>query len=326
MIYESVANHPGSCVGDTLFPACDSEDGDDPHSDEALERGIATEAEFLASAEGARPRPRFMMQDMFKVPKEGVPGVRFSSEAALKEITEVLQWRKEMMGDTDVEIMPFEQQKLLHAMHFEAWKNDEANAKTVDCRRLFPDRVSNRNRQLKSAHRHYCYERFGGREWLYLIIAIGDLNDDVAAAMKQAIQQKLEELRDSKDEETWTPTEVLRLAKEHKLALAAMHGKPRPKGIEHKVSEAKVWREKGKYLDRLKARAKAGKYYLTWSQWYELVANADEAWSIAEELSETAGVPHIGRDGEWKFQVQQDRSLVATALRIYSEIRARRQL
>jgi len=124
---------------------------------------------------------------------------------------------------------------------------------------------------------------------MHIIMAIGELNDDIEAAMKQAVKHKLEEDRTAKNEETRIPTEVIR------LAFAASQGKPRPKGIEHKVFEAKLWRERGTYLDRLKARVAAG-------TWEELILDAESAWQKVEVLSQAAGVPCIGRDGEWKLK------------------------
>ena len=57
-------------------------------------------------------------------------------------------------GDEGAEILPCGKQKQLHAKHFELWKLDPANAKTIGaCMHLFPSGVGAFNSQLVSAHR-----------------------------------------------------------------------------------------------------------------------------------------------------------------------------
>ena len=45
----------------------------------------------------------------------------------------------------------------------------------------------------------------------------------------------------------------------------------------------------------------------------------EQAWAEAEEASEFAGVPYMGRDGQWKLQRQEDLSFVGVVLRLYAD-------
>jgi hypothetical protein len=109
---------------------------------------------------------------------------------ATEEIAEVLSWREEAVAEAGLSkgvVLPFEHQKQIQARHYRRWVEDPQNADKVA-------KVSRRrrgvrhmmHRDLTSMYRAWCYERFGGREWLYILIALGDIDDDIIACMNRA--------------------------------------------------------------------------------------------------------------------------------------------
>ena len=130
------------------------------------------------------------MHCRFKVCLEKGAGWFFSEQVATEEIAEVLSWREEAVAQAGLSkglVLPFEHQKQIQARHYRRWVEDPQNADKVA-------KVSRRrrgvrhmmHRDLTSMYRSWCYERFGGREWLYILIALGDIDDDTIACMNRA--------------------------------------------------------------------------------------------------------------------------------------------
>jgi len=134
------------------------------------------------------------MHCRFKVCLEKGAGWFFSEQVATEEIAEVLSWREEAVAQAGLSkglVLPFEHQKQIQARHYRRWVEDPQNADKVA-------KVSRRrrgvrhmmHRDLTSMYRSWCYERFGGREWLYILIALGDIDDDALRCMNEALAQK----------------------------------------------------------------------------------------------------------------------------------------
>ena len=45
------------------------------------------------------------------------------------------------------------------------------------------------DKTLRDLHRAYCYERFGGLEWMHFLIAIGRLDEDILLSLQEALRE-----------------------------------------------------------------------------------------------------------------------------------------
>lgn len=266
------------------------------------------------------------MMDMFKIPKgDGLRGWRYSAAAATSEVAQVLAWREEVMSEEDRQliVLPFDKQKVVQQRVFDSWKNDPANKAQVEAiikrREGVSDRVA---RDLVSVHRTHCAMRFGGREWMYLLIALGKFDHALLEAVNEAQAARAAEAQRKKGP-LWVEDEDILLAREVR-ALASSQGRlEEPQGINHKTSDAKALREKAKWLQKKKDRADIawaqGQCQMSAHKYRQLEWELEQAWAEAEEASEFAGVPYMGRDGQWKLQRQEDLSFVGVVLRLYAD-------
>ena len=161
------------------------------HYDSAVpDFGCASDVEEDTGSKG----PHFDeggMHNRFKVRRASGDGWYFSEQAAAEEIAEILQWRRgalEKAGlSQDGLFLPLDHQKQVQAQHFQSWLEDPQNADKVAAVNRRREGVKHKmHRDLTSMYRAWCYERFGGREWLYILIALGDIDDDIIACMNRA--------------------------------------------------------------------------------------------------------------------------------------------
>jgi hypothetical protein len=264
------------------------------------------------------------MMDMFKVPKgDGLRGWKYSAAAATEEVARVLAWREEVMSNEDRQliVLPFDKQKVVQKRVFDSWKNDPANKALVEAIIKRGDGVNDRiARDLVSVHRTHCLTRFGGREWMYLLIALGKFDHTLLEAVNEAQARRAAEARRKKGP-LWVEDEDILWAREVR-ALASVQGRlHEPEGINHKTSVAKALREKAKWLQKKKDRADAawaqGQCKMSARRYRELERELEQAWEVAIEASEFAGVPYRGRDGQRKLELQEDTSFVGLVLGLY---------
>ena len=301
--------------------ADEEEDGDDAKSDDA--KGDDAQAEAFASSQGLR-----QMEDMFCVPKsDGSGGWVFSGSAAEKEVAKLLEWRKEALnalgwfpglGNT---ILPLEQQKELQRRHFEEWRAD--NPETVD-------EVSRRHgfvkhkihRDLLSYHRTTCLRLCGGREWLYLLIALGEFNDDILECMNEAAKERKDRNRKEKvDSGKWKSDETIAAAR---AARASAPARGAVIGVKHTKSRPKLLRERARKLEKdLIAQRRRTQTRLNIYKYQQLKREVDRAWFVADQASQAAGVEYAGRGGVRKLVPEVDNTLVGRALALYSARQAR---
>ena len=244
-------DHPlvrSECTCISCIEAAPSVDFGDP---EESDRDEGQEA-------SASPRGR-LMEDMFRVPKkDGTCTWRFSREIAVQDVTKVLQWREEALQGQPAEILPWQLQKELQRKHYEDWANDPANAEQV---RKVTERHKGVNhkilRDLNSQHRVFCFERFGGRDWMHLLMAFGRFDDEILAAVNKAGRERYERHRQQKGER-WVPEEVV----EQTRASAPTRG--RVVGVQHCKSAPKTMREGARRAEKKLNKARKRRLPQQW--------------------------------------------------------------
>ena len=229
--------------------ADEEEDGDDAKSDDA--KGDDAQAEALLSSQGIR-----QMEDMFCVPKsDGSGGWVFSGSAAEKEVAKLFEWRNEALNaigwvpGSGVTILPLPQQKKLQKRHFEEWKADPANAEQVEEVSRRHEFVKHKiHRDLLSYRRTTCLRLCGGREWLYLLIALGEFNDDILECMNEAAKERKDRNRKEKVESgKWVSDEAIAATR---AARASAPARGPVIGVKHTKSRPKLLRERARKLEK----------------------------------------------------------------------------
>ena len=118
------------------------------------------------------------------------------------EVEQVLEWRDAEFAEIDKEAglaagattpgrpgvwLPFDRQKALQHEHERKWfkaKENEWKVETVSKRH---EGVKNKmTRDLRSMYRSDCFEKMGGTDWLFVLIAIGTLDDLILQCMHEA--------------------------------------------------------------------------------------------------------------------------------------------
>ena len=259
------------------------------------------------------------MEDMFRMPKnDGSGGWYYSRPIAEQEISKVLGWRNQVLGGEPCDILSFELQKQVQRMHLDDWI--QQNAEAVQIVRARHRGTNHRIiRDIASLHRVECFHRFGGREWMYLIIAFGRLDEEILDAMNEAARQRIQEHKEKKGAEWIEEDEVQR-----QRASAAPRG--RVMGVQHSKSEAKLLREAAKKeqkkLEQADEAWNAGRRTMSNGAYRALVRRVENLWRQADRASAESGRAHVGRNHEWSCVGQVDDSLVARAITIY---RAKRE-
>ena len=219
------------------------------------------------------------MDDMFRIPKnDGTGAWRCSREIAIDDVAKVLQWRTEALQKQSCDILPVPLRQLLERKYFEDWVQDVANAETV--RRAQLRHGGGVGKALRDLHRVYCYERFGGLEWMHLLIAFGRLDEDILLSFQEAL---CESHRRRKEEQ--------------RRASAPPRGKA--------LHEAAKWQQRK--LDEVSAQWQAGDRSMPYQAWRDLACQVEWLWREAF----AASVPcDLGSEGEG---VPADRNSISVA-------------
>ena len=217
--------------------------------------------------------------------------------------------------------MTFDLQKQVQRRHLEEWIRDPSNAEAVEfVRARHRGALHKIRRDLASMHRVFCYERFGGREWMHVLIAFGRLDDEILEVVNEAGRSRYQEHKAKKGDRWLEEDEV-----ERRRASAPPRG--RVCGVQHSKSHAKLLREAAKReqkkLDKATSDWNAGRSCMSNSAWRALERRVAELWREAEIASDEAGRPYVGRDGEWSALGQVDDSLVGRAIAIYRAKRSK---
>ena len=234
-----------------------------------------------------------LITDMSRVPKnDGTGSSRFSRDVAEKDVALILRLRDEVLdGNPTPDVLPLEAQKQVHKRLFEAWAQDPANAEAMsriekECR----GGKAGIMRAKASRHRSFCRERYGGKDWAHLFIAFGRVDDEIMEAFNWAVERMKEQRKALKGDG------------------AALAPSSRGRGIQHRKSDAKKLREKGKSLDKLieseRVAYRHRRSTMTWPQWEKLQAKADGVWRRHQKLVDEMGVDYRGRDGNWVVQAR----------------------
>ena len=145
-------------------------------------------------------------------------------------------------------------------------------------------------RNLDPFYRKFQKEMYGGREWMNIILAIGDIDEFILGKMNMIVEERTEEAR----------------AKATPLQQRRDHQLPRRdrtrldcQGVTHKVSEGKTLRAEAKKKDKEVEQAEeawqSGRYWGNWEQWEELLAARTYAWDEAIRSTPTTVPLHHRR-------------------------------
>ena len=272
-----------------------------------------------------------LMSGVFKV-NVGRTGVLFSVEVGIDAVANVLDRRRQHPDyatyhdglrplSTPGVILPMQAQKEIQKAVFDDWK--AANRELVLQCQASSKNNTQANRTLTMLHRRWCFKTFGGREWLYLLIAVGDVNSILMEATQRASEELLEirkrKLGDKwKDPEEWKPATMQR-----KEASASSAGQPKWSPVIHYLSDAKALREKARKLDnkieKEQAAWEAGRSTMSRGEWSRLQWQREEAWQKANEAGGQTDVEYKGRGGEIINKRDQKDTWVGRALAYYEE-------
>ena len=143
-------------------------------------------------------------------------------------------------------------------------------------------------RDATSYYRVFQHERCGGREWVNILIATGDIDNMIVTIVNQLTQDRLRA--------SCTTAEARQKKRSHREVTAVS-------GVQHTVSEAKQWREYAKSLDKKVGIENdlytKGRKCMGWEAWMKLTSDCEKAWETAEALSEASGNPYKNRQGVW---------------------------
>ena len=246
-------------------------------------------------------------------------GTIWSETLAKQCVAQVLQWRMDAVDQNGLrheDMLPLKLQKELQRKHFDHWK--ESSPDKVDAAQKMHKGVKHKIiREMNTRHRTHCKEMFGAREWLYIIIAIGTLDDLIIECVH-------EEFRQSAKAKGFEPTKAF--ASPQGASASSTDTRRTVTGIKHKKSLAKQLREKAKRLQKELSRENEKwqdhKGTMSWREWDRKHAQLESLWVQANAASDAAGVSYKSRSGEVRFNEQGDRSLIARALALYSARRA----
>ena len=247
------------------------------------------------------------------------------TEVVLKALDNVLAMRKYQLRTLglpeDEAYMPFtDGQKLVQARLYEQWlKSDDAqNAREAAARALEAlapaqgkhDPGSDlSSRTLKSYYRRAMMRAWGSMEWLHAFIALGQLPSDFVAIMR----------RNTEERRALAPAQ----GKDPRQLKRGERTEPEL-GLQHKKSEAKQLRDRGKLLDKqimkqneMWAQGKGKcRSCLPPNAWRRLLDEADGIWKIATKVSYEAGFPFKDRKGIKRNDGPRD--LVGLSLRAWT--------
>jgi hypothetical protein len=236
----------------------------------------------------------------------------FSRDLAEQEVARILTMRQGACARHSLREnawLPRPQQEDVKKELFAAWKVEKAEKiREIKDRRGAQHKVY---RDVRSIYRTWCYNTFGGQEWLWIVIAAGHLNTALLECMNEALAAKKDEIRQ-------------RAAAGGPAWVDAVPAAPRDrgpkKGNQHHKSTAKLKREAAKKQSRVveqqDTRYKMGLCEMTGRDWHKMVAKRDHLWNEAEEASYAAGVEFTDRHGVIQL-TKEDKSIVGRAIRAY---------
>ena len=145
------------------------------------------------------------MPTVVRMPTPSGQGWVWSGKAAEDEVVQVLEWRDVEFAELDAGlgaaagpaagatsgrpgvVLPFKQQKAIHDKHWRQWLQDPKNKEKLEKVEERHDGVHHRMiRDQKAMYRAGCFEKMGGTDWLYVLVAIGTLDDVVMMCMNEA--------------------------------------------------------------------------------------------------------------------------------------------
>ena len=118
-------------------------------------------------------------------------------------------------------------------------------------------------RDLRSLYRKSQLEEFGGREWQHILLAIGDVNEEMVTIVNTIVQERTAESLLQKRGARAVP-------RDQRTQQAVQ-------GINHRISEAKLARSQAKQLDKIVTKEYAqheqGTSWMSWPDWNRLLEN-----------------------------------------------------
>ena len=251
----------------------------------------------------------------------GRSGVLFSTQVGVETIAKMLELRATEPDSAQHVVMPLEVQKSLQLKAMEMWLKEHPEIK-----RRLSDKCSNKTQHARTARmvfRRHCFKMFGGIEWMYLILAVGDLNDKLVSCANKAstelVEARKRKLGDAyRDNEAWMPAAAQR--RKDREASASSAG-PQFHAVVHKPAASKEMRSRGRKLDKRIEREEeawaAGRSQMNGYTWRRLKEEADRVWAEAHEASEALGVEYQARDGTMRCKRSQDDTWVGRTLTYY---------
>ena len=116
-------------------------------------------------------------------------------------------------------------------------------------------------RDLRSLYRKSQFEEFGGRDWQYILLALGDVNEDMVTIVNTIVQERI--------------AQSLLQKRGARAVPRCQRTQQEVQGINHRVSEAKLARSHAKQLDKIVTKETAqyqqGESKMSWADWNKLL-------------------------------------------------------
>ena len=128
----------------------------------------------------------------------------------------------------------------------------QANARHVD-----KDQYA---RNLRSIYRKSQFEEFGGREWQHILLALGDVDEEMVTIVNTIVQER---------------TAASLLQQRGARAVPRAERTQQEVGINHRISDAKAARAHARQLDKIRTKEEAQYQQRTstmsWGNWNNLL-------------------------------------------------------
>ena len=129
-------------------------------------------------------------------------------------------------------------------------------------------------RNLRSLYRKSQFEEFGGREWQHILLALGDVDEEMVTIVNTIVQER-------------TAASLLQ-QRGARAVPRAQRTQQEVQGINHRISEAKAARSQAKQLDKIVTKEDAQYQQRTstmsWANWNRLL---DDQKAVASTSSYT---------------------------------------